>query len=215
MTAKTSLIFLLLPALLAAFHFSRAADALDQAAALWSESQASEQSGDYAGALAALAQFEKVSGDRYLTELRAGWLSHLAKKYGEAVRHYQAASQAAPDAVNPLLGLSAAYQMMSDAPKAERAAEQVLPRDPGNYTALVTVARLNFLKADYRKAGQGYEALLKAYPEDAAALSGAGWANLYLNKKREAAENFRRLLILSPAYAYARQGYEAATGKAP
>lgn len=181
-----------------------------KAAEAWSESVNLEKNSDYAGALAKMVDFAQAGGDLYLVEVRSGWLSYTAKDYKAAARHYEAAAQLCTSAVTPLLGLASSYGALKDTARADKAAEAVLLRDPMNYTALQLLAGSALDRRDYRRSSQYYEAILKNFPEDTAALSGEGWSLLYLTKKREAAMAFQRLLILSPSYPYAQQGYEAA-----
>ncbi len=182
-----------------------------KAAEAWNESVTLEKNADYTGALAKMAEFAQAGGDPYLVEVRSGWLSYTNKDYKSAAKHYEAAAQANINAVTPLLGMANAYRALNDNAHAEKAAEAVLMRDPANYTALLLVAATALDKHDHRKSSQYYEAVLKMYPEDTAALSGEAWSLLYLTRKREAATAFARLLTLSPSYPYAQQGYEAAT----
>lgn len=181
-----------------------------KASQAWSESITLEKNSDYVGALAKLVDFAQAGGDLYLVEIRSGWLSYAAQDYRAAARHYEAASQLNTSAVTPLLGLANSYHALKEVSLSEKAAEAILLRDPANYTALLLLANSSLDRHDYRRSSQYYEAILKNYPEDIAALSGDGWSLLYLTKKREAALAFQRLLTLSPSYPYAQQGYEAA-----
>ena len=181
-----------------------------KAAQAWSESVTLEKNSDYAGALAKMIDFAQNGGDLYLVEIRSGWLSYAAKDYKAAARHYEAASQLNTSAVTPLLGQANSYHALKEASLSDKAAESVLLRDPANYSALLLLANSALDRHDYRRSSQYYEAILKNYPEDIAALSGDGWSLLYLTKKREAAMAFQRLLTLSPSYPYAQQGYDTA-----
>lgn len=181
-----------------------------KASQAWSESVTLEKNSDYVGALAKMADFAQAGGDLYLVEIRSGWLSYSGKDYRAAARHYEAASQLNTNAVTPLLGLANSYHALKETSLSDKAAEAVLLRDPANYSALLLLANSALDRHDYRRSSQYYEAILKNYPEDTAALSGDGWSLLYLTKKREAAMAFQRLLTLSPSYPYAQQGYEAA-----
>jgi len=178
---------------------------------LWSQSVALEAKSDYKGALAKMADFTKAGTDVYLANLRTGWLHAQNKEYDQAIANYQAAASRSPAAVTPLLGLIAANRAKGDNDNAERACRQLLSHDPGNATALQTLGLIYFDKKDYQNANAVYDTLLRLYPEDTAALSGYGWARIYLNHKADAIPEFQRLLILSPTFQYAQQGYDTAT----
>lgn len=186
-----------------------ATDSQVTAASLWQQSIALEQNADYDGAIAKVIEFSKKSNDVYLVLVRCGWLNARAKQYDLAAKHYAAAVKVAPTAITPLVGLASAYRAAGENVKAESTCQQILARDPGNYTALQIVAAIAFEKLDYRKAAQYFDAMTKLYPEDTAALSGAGWSFLYTNRKTDSAAAFRRLLLIAPDFTYARQGYEA------
>jgi len=184
---------------------------LTKAGDLWSQSVALEAKSDDKGALAKMTDFSRLGADPYLATLRTGWLASQNKDYDQAITNYRAAASRSPAAVTPLLGLVAAYRAKGDNDNAERACRQVLSHDPGNAAALQTLGLIYFDKKDYLNASMVYDSILKLYPEDTAALSGSGWAKIYLNHKADALPAFQRLLILSPNYQYAQQGYTAAT----
>ncbi len=178
---------------------------------LWSQSIALEAKSDYKGALTKMTDFTRAGLDPYLANLRTGWLNAQNKDYDQAIANYTAASSRSPTAVTPLLGLISAYRAKGDSDNAERACRQLLSHDPGNATALQTLGLIYFDKKDYQNANAVYDTLLRLYPEDTSALSGYGWARIYLNHKADAIPEFQRLLILSPTLQYAQQGYDTAT----
>jgi tetratricopeptide (TPR) repeat protein len=183
---------------------------LGKAGNLWGQSVTLEKSSDYKGAIAKVAEFGRSGADPYLVNLRTGWLSLQNKDYDQAIVNYQAAAGRAPSAVTPSLGLANAYRAKGDNDNAEHACRLVLSHDPGNYTALQMLGLIYFDKKDYANASSIYDTILKLYPEDTAALSGYGWAQIYLNRKANAVPEFQRLLILAPDYQYAEQGYATA-----
>lgn len=180
---------------------------------VWLESVALESAADYDGALAKMPEFLQASGDQYLTELRSGWLSYQAREYDRAVKHYTAAARLAPSAQSPLMGLGNSYLALKKINEATRVYEQALKQGSDNATSLKMLGSLAFQAGDYRKAAQVYGAVLEGYPEDTTALSGYAWALVYQNRKRDAEPAFLRLLLLSPDFPYAQQGYESVTGR--
>jgi tetratricopeptide (TPR) repeat protein len=184
---------------------------LGKAGDLWSQSVALEGKADYKGAIAKIGEFSRAGADQYLVNLRVGWLALQNKDYDQAIANYQAAAGRTPTAVTPLQGLASAYRAKGDNDNAEHACRSILSHDPGNATALQMLGLIYFDKKDYQNAALVYDSILRLYPEDTAALSGYGWAQIYLNHKANAIPEFQRLLILSPTYQYAQDGYTAAT----
>ncbi len=184
---------------------------LTKSSDLWSQSVALESKSDFKGALAKMTDFNKTGADPYLFSLRSGYLYLQNKDYDQAIANYQAAAGRSPSAITPLLGLISAYRAKNDNDNAERVCRQVISHDPGNVTALQTLGLIYFDKKDYQNANAVYDTLLRLYPEDTAALSGYGWARIYLNHKADAIPEFQRLLILSPKFQFAQQGYDTAT----
>lgn len=180
---------------------------------IWLESVALETAADYRGALARMPQFLQASGDQFLTELRSGWLAYQAQEYDSAVKHYTAASRLVPSAQSPLMGLGNSYLALNKTVEATRVYEQALKQGSENTTSLKMLGGLAFQSGDYRRAAQAYGAVLESYPEDTTALSGYAWALVYQNRKRDAESAFLRLLLLSPDFPYAQQGYESVTGR--
>ncbi|MEO6848926.1 MAG: tetratricopeptide repeat protein [Chthoniobacterales bacterium] len=193
-------------------HSSKAED-WEKSSGLWTQSVVLEQKANYEGSLAIMGEFAREGHDNYLAMLRSGWLSYEAKQYKKSIQYYDAAARAMPTSVTPLLGLATSYRADGDTASTEKTYEQVLMRDPGNYTAALALGSYWYLKNDFYKAAQYYALVQKQYPEDTTSLSGLGWSLIYLNKKRDAQPLFQRLLILSPTYLQAKQGYDISGGK--
>jgi tetratricopeptide (TPR) repeat protein len=203
----------LLGSILLVTAISVGADETTDAPGLWAASITLEQNSDYTGALGKMDVFAKVSTDSYLFEVRCGWLHYMNKEYDKAVESYQAASKIEPAALTPFLGLIYANEAAGKTSDAIDACNQVIQRDPLNYTAIKMLAAINYEKGDFLQAATNYQLLLRAHPEDTSLLSGAGWSLLKLNRKPEAVDCFQRLLILSPTYTYAADGLQAAQAK--
>ena len=177
--------------------------------ALWQESVSKEGSGEHAEALRLASQYLKDGGDSYLATMRAAWLNYGQKNYDEAARYYANAMRIQPGALSPRLGLLTVAKDKQDAQGVSKAAELVLALEPSNYRALYAVASTAFEAKSYAKAGSVYRQILKFYPEEMDALSGAAWSSFYQGQKMEARSGFRRLVSVNPDYPYARQGIDA------
>lgn len=177
--------------------------------ALWQESVSKESGGEQAEALQLASQYLKDGGDAYLATMRAAWLNYNQKNYDEAARHYANATRMQPGALSPRLGLLNIAKDKQDVPGAAKAGELVLALEPSNYRALYAVAWAAFEAKNYAKAGSVYRQILRFYPEELDAVSGAAWSSFYQGQKMEARAGFRKLVSVNPDYSYARQGIEA------
>jgi tetratricopeptide (TPR) repeat protein len=188
-------------------------DPTTDAAILWSDSIKAESNGDYAGALVKMDQLANVFPDPYLVNIRKGWLSYMNHDYVHAVYDYHQASSAAPDAITPYIGLVYSYRAAGLTQNTVGACNDVLKHDPQNTIALKMLASISYEQTDFATAAHYYQVLVDAHPEEPVYLSGLGWSYLKLGKNDLAVRFFQRLLILSPDYAYAQQGYAAALPK--
>ena len=179
----------------------------------WADSVQAESSGNYDAAIQHLEAFGQEGGDAFMTRLRAGWLNSQKGEYLKSIEAYGAASKLQPTSITALLGALAAAQGMNDAGRIERAAEALLRVEPTNYKGEMALATLRYAAKDYRRALNSYRRVLKGYPEDNDAASGAAWAACNLGETREGLVLFTRILSLNPAYPFAQKGFELCGGK--
>lgn len=104
-------------------------------------------------------------------------------------------------------------QAQKDAKKIENAAQSLLRAEPTNYRGQMTLAQLHLTTKEYQRAASQYGRVLTYYPDDLDATSGLAWALFYTGNRHEAAPLFRRLVSVSPDYAYAQRGLELASAK--
>lgn len=178
----------------------------------WDRSIQAEESGNLDQALKEIFNFSAEGGDRYLSSLRAGWLSYQKQDYTQAAKFYETALQIAPSAVNPRLGAAAVAYRLKDWNGVQRAAEAVLKLDPGNYQAGLYAGEASFQLRRFADAVRVFSAMQTRYPEDKVVISWLAWSSFYRGDIREARILFSRLLLLDPDYPLAVQGL-AATGK--
>ncbi len=186
------------------------ADPTTNASAIWDQSLKSESAGDYKTAIDKMQALASVFPDTYLIQVRMGWLSYMNRDYKGAVLHYEQASQISPASLTPFLGLVYTYRAQGLNQNVQAACAELLKRDPENVIALKTLATINYEKTDFATAAHYFQALVDLHPEEPDYLSGAAWSNLKLGNKRAASMFFVRLVILSPDYSYAKQGYQLA-----
>ena len=176
-------------------------------AALYRASYSLEAQRDYAGALAKMEEARRVAGRSYFISARSAWLCYLAKDYGAAVAHYQDASLASPEALEPRLGLILALAAQRDWRALESACNDVLRRDPNSVGALERLAQAEYWLKDYRASEAVYRRLVSEYPSDAVYRTALGWVLLRLGRSAEARAVFEEALVLAPDDATAQQGY--------
>jgi len=206
-------LFVLAASLCLAIPLHAASTDWENGVAIWTDSVELENKGDYNGALEHLPSFRQITGEEYLTDLRTGWLNYLAKKYDVAITSYRRAAIKEPQALAPLLGMARCYSALNNNLEAVRAAEQAVNRRPTDYSSTQMLAALFYQGGDFKRALQYYSALLQSYPEDTATLSGYAWSQLIAGNKRDAIAAFRRLILLSADYPYAKEGYEKASSE--
>lgn len=163
-----------------------------------------EAKGDYAAATKPLVT--SAAGGNYVAQLRLGWLGYCSKDWTESITRYKQAAQLAPFAIEPLLGLMLPQQAAGKNDDAIHTAQTILRQDPNNYTALSRTAWLLYLKRDYKQAAITYRKLVNLYPTDTEMLLGLGFSLKFAGDRKEAAQHFNTVLLLSPNNSRALEG---------
>jgi len=200
---KKTLLGIITPLLLLAACAASHAQESALAAALKASYEA-EANGDYSAAIKALA-IPNAAG-AYIAQLRLGWLGYCAKDWTESITRYKQAAQLAPFAIEPLLGLMLPQQAAGKNDDAIHTAQTILRQDPNNYTALSRTAWLLYLRRDYKQAAITYRKLVNLYPTDTEMLLGLGFALKFAGERKEAAQYFNTVLLLSPNNSRALEG---------
>ena len=195
---------ILLAACVAAFATESTADP----STFWQASLAAENQKNYDQALKDAYNFQAEGGDRYLAAVRCGWLLFQKGDLTKSAGFYEAASKQAPSALAPYLGLAKIAYAQSDWKRVVSCCAQALRFDAGNYTALLLSADAYYKLNDYAAAIHYAQPLMNFYPDDPAPASIAAWSYLNKRDKRMAEILFKRVLLLSPDYSYAKQGLE-------
>lgn len=178
-----------LPLLIAAC--AAAADASDLQARLAS-SYAKEAAGDLAGARAVL---DGQARD-YLVCLRQGWLSYRLGQHPAAATHYQAACTAAPQAVEPRLGLMLPLMAQQRWAEVEKEARQVLRQETGNASASRWLAEALLAQSKPREAAEVADRIYERYPADANLCELAARARAASGSSPQARAAYQALLLL-------------------
>ena len=172
-----------------------------------------EANGDYQAAIKPLTALTASTGASYIVQVRLGWLNYCAKEWQQSIVYYNKASKLVPFAVEPLLGLMLAQQYAAKTDDAIRTAQVALRQDPNNYTAISHCAWLLFSKREFRQAASMYHKLVNLYPTDTEMLLGLGFSLKYAGDKKESAQYFNTVLLLSPNNARALEGLRDDAGK--
>jgi tetratricopeptide (TPR) repeat protein len=176
--------------------------------AYWQSSLAAEKKNDYDQAVKDIYNFQAEGGERYLASVRSGWLMLLKNDYAKATGFYEAASKLNPSALAPYQGLAKIAYAQNDWKAVNAACASILRFDPGNYSALLLTSEASYKLGDFSTVIRYCTPLMNFYPEDPAPASLAAWAYLNKRDKRLAEILFKRVLLLSPDYAYAKQGLD-------
>lgn len=187
-----------------------AGEELTETQQLWVNSFDAEKGGRYTKAREYMAGVVERGGDFYFANLRLGWLYYLEGNYEPALAHYRKAAGLAPGAITPLTGLVNCYRATKQAGAAVRAARAILEIDPMNYNANLALADTHFGSGNYASAAAYYQKLTAMYPEDLAVANGLAWCYLNQGLVRGAVTIFNDILVVSPNYAAARDGIDAA-----
>ncbi len=169
------------------------------------ESYRLEREGRYARAREALRPVYETFPRAYTVNLRLGWLYYLEGRYRNAIEHYQIAAAAAPQAVEPLLGLSLPYLARKDWRRVEELMYRVLKIDYYNYYGNLRLARALREEKKYRQAEVVCRKMLTLYPTDVAFLTELALTLELSGCHKEALALFRDILILDPRNSVAKE----------
>ncbi|MCY3018498.1 MAG: hypothetical protein NTW87_05645 [Planctomycetota bacterium] len=178
-------------------------------ASAYQRSYQAEAEGNYGDALKALDDVAAETKQTYTFNLRCGWLSYLSAQHDKAATFYAAAAKLSPTAVQPLLGKMLPEAMMGKWDDMAKTADAVLRIDLRNCTARGKLAYACYCLNRFQDSERLYQDMVREYPGDLSAHSGLGWSQLKLDKKADAAREFRNILQVYPAHEFASKGLEA------
>jgi tetratricopeptide (TPR) repeat protein len=166
--------------------------------------------GDTDLAISSLTGLGPAGSSSYFVQLRLGWLYYGSQEWQKSELCYERASQLAPEAIEPLLGLMLPLQASGNLDHAMKIGEAVVRKDSCNYTALSRMAWIQYSKKEYVHAVMLYQKLVDLYPTDTEMLLGLGYALLFKGEEKNAASCFRQVLLLSPDNERALSGLASA-----
>lgn len=173
-------------------------------------SYASEAKGDYSGALKSVMSVSIADPSNYFLQLRTGYLNLILGQYNASLDAYENAFHLDSKAVEPALGALKASAALGNWAAAEKWANTVLIKDPGNYTALSKLAYSYFCRKDFAKAVDTYQKVIDLYPSDTTLKDGLAWSYFYMGNKSKARSLFLDVLAVNPDDASASQGLPSA-----
>ncbi|MBN2668377.1 MAG: tetratricopeptide repeat protein [Bacteroidales bacterium] len=170
----------------------------------FTQSYTSESDGDYSKAIQGLKQI--YSETSYPINLRLAWLSYSAGLFTESMAYYSKAIQLMPYSIEARLGITYPASAVGKWPLVIKTYQEVIGIDPKNYTANYNLASIYYGKKDYKMAAQYLETIANLYPFDYSTTLLYAWNNYQLGKTREAMLLFKKVLMLSPNDASAKEG---------
>jgi len=159
----------------------------------------------YEEAIKAVLPLKDLPAQRYLANLRLGYLYYLNGKLADAKLHYQTAIKAAPEALEPKLGCMLPLLAQGKWDEIETLAQQVLRIDPNNYYANLRLAFTFRLEKKYQQADTLASRMLQLYPTDTLFMVELALTKQALNQKEAAKKLFSDLLNLDPENFIAKQ----------
>ena len=181
----------------------------DRVAELFESSFAHEATGDVGRALNDVLLILRLDAAHYIGTLRAGWLYYSKGRYSDAVKMYDKASELAPKAIEPRLGVMLPLMAAKKWDRAEQVGTAILKGAPRNYLALSRLAYVAFSQGRYKIAAERYQAVLADHPSDLEMMLGLGWTFLKQGRKAEARKMFEMVLSIRRQNVNAKAGLQA------
>jgi tetratricopeptide (TPR) repeat protein len=144
----------------------------------------------------------------YEINLRLGWLSYQAGNFTESIAYYNKAIGLMPYAIEPRFGVVLPGAAMGNWSMVMNQYDKILEISPNNSLALHRLGLIYYGKQDYETARKYFEKVVNLFPFDYDALTMLGWANLKLNKLREAKVLFQKALLHTPGGTSATEGLD-------
>lgn len=196
---KINLLVLFL--LFTSIHFSQTHNELQKA---FSESYSLEKNEEYDKAITIL--LNNYSEDNYETNLRLGWLNHLAGKQKQAIQYYKICINLMPVSIEPLWGIVNPYVANDDWMNVEKTYRTMLKIDPKNSVANYKLGLIYYYRKNYTLAQKYFDVTLNLYPFDYDILLISGWTHYFLGNINKAKVLFQKTLLNKPNDASALEG---------
>lgn len=165
-----------------------------------------EGMGKYNDSVRVLLPYYQSNGRDYLINLRLGWLYYLSGAFANSEKHYRAAIQLAPSAVEPRNGYLFPLLAQKRYEDIESIARGTLKLDGNNYFACLRLSFALRMQGKIPAAEAINRQLLRMYPTDVGALIEQGYTALALQRPDEAQKMFQKVLLLDSSNNFAKQG---------
>ncbi len=163
---------------------------------------------NYVNAIKEIQKIYSEFNEDYLVNIRLGWLYYLNGNQDESIKYYSKASRLSDNSIEALLGLTLPYAAKKDWDKVKNIYEEILSKDPNNYTANLRLGQIYLNKQDYLNAKKMFSKVYDNYPGDYTVSLYLGWTYYYLGSYSKAQELFTDTLILYPGNESAKKGLE-------
>ena len=170
----------------------------------FSASYKAEASGEYTRAIEFLRK--EYNENSYEVNLRLGWLTYNNGSFSESAAYYNKAIQLMPLSIEARLGYVLPASAMGNWDHVITKYQEILKIDPNHSLANYRMGLIHYYRKDYQEAFKFFERIANMYPFDYDAVVMFAWANLRLNKTREARTLFNKTLLIRPGDASALEG---------
>ncbi len=160
---------------------------------------------DYKNAIRAIIPVYKEYPNGYTINLRLGWLYYLDKNYANSIYHYEKAMKVLPHSVEAKLGYTLPLLAQGKFSEVEKVCYQILSTDFYNYWANLRLAYALRMQRKFDIAEKIALKLLTVYPTDVNFLVELGLIKFFTNRKKEAKQIFKDVLILDPENTIAKE----------
>lgn len=178
----------------------------DKKVKAFSKSVEHEVKGEYNEALTSIMAVYRDNEEDYLINLRIGWIYYLLADYENSVKYYQEALRLSGSSTEALIGITYPYSAQGKWDIIKDIYNQILDKDPMNYTANLRMGQIYFYAEDYLNARRIFEKVFKELPSDFELNLFLGWTNYYLGNKSDAKIFFTTALMISPKNESANEG---------
>lgn len=165
---------------------------------LYLQSYNYEKTSNYKDAIRTLLSVYKSESDSYIINLRLGWLYYLEGRYANSISFYKKASKIAPEAIEPLLGISLPLIAQGHFNEVETLMYEVIKKDFYNYFGNLRLAIALRHQRKYGQAQKVIEKMLRLYPSDINFLLELGLVEKSRGNVKRAKDIFKRVLLLDP-----------------
>jgi len=163
-----------------------------------------ERTDDFSNAVRALTPVLEAYPNGYTVNLRLGWLFYRNGNYSNAIAHYQAATTAAPFALEPKIGHLLPLMAQQRWAEAEVLAYQIVSMDHYNYYGNLRLATILRMQNELDAASQVAWKMAGAYPTDLLFMAELARIAVAQGDSDEAARLYTDLIILDPENQEAR-----------